>query len=343
MAWRSGGETNDEMVNNLQRFKIIQNPITAQGFRYVDRIHFVPPENEELAHSDQPLKEGNIHISAPHIYGSVVEALDLHPNSDLSFLNIGFGTGYLSCVVASILGHRSSNYGVEIHQDVIQHSRMAIAKWKLTYKKGKLPLIHVVHGNGLHIIADQGEAAIGFDRIYVGAAIDRTQLNKIRNMLKPGGILVAPAENELVKVTNTSLTHTKHPSLSSNKFIEESLSGVQFASLLSQPPMETKLPSKVWAPCDHHFYPASFQAASKTLLLCSNSDYVQPPPRKLVPKKRVNMAAMLPSVLWIEILSFTHRNCECLFHSILFYSILFYQFLCSNCSFSLVGYFPFSF
>ena len=65
---------------------------------------------QDVAHSDQPLKEGNIHISAPHIYGSVVEALELHPNSALSVLNAGSGTGYLSCIAAIILGQRSSHY-----------------------------------------------------------------------------------------------------------------------------------------------------------------------------------------------------------------------------------------
>ena len=68
--------------------------------------------NEDSAHSDQPLKEGNVHISAPHIYGSVIEALSLVPNSCTSFLNIGSGTGYVSCIVAEILGPNSLNYGI---------------------------------------------------------------------------------------------------------------------------------------------------------------------------------------------------------------------------------------
>ena len=67
--------------------------------------------NESIAHSDQPLKEGNVHISAPHIYGSAVEALNLIPNSSSSFLNIGSGTGYISCIAAEILGSNSLNYG----------------------------------------------------------------------------------------------------------------------------------------------------------------------------------------------------------------------------------------
>lgn len=45
------------------------------------------------------------------MYGSVLEALELKSNSSLSFLNVGSGTGYLSCIVATILGPHSNNYG----------------------------------------------------------------------------------------------------------------------------------------------------------------------------------------------------------------------------------------
>ena len=75
--------------------------------------------NDALAHSDQPLKEGNVHISAPHIYGSVIEALDLVPNSCTSFLNIGSGTGYVSAIVAEVLGPNSLNYGKVIFKLIL--------------------------------------------------------------------------------------------------------------------------------------------------------------------------------------------------------------------------------
>lgn len=63
-----------------------------------------------MAYADKPLRDGNVHISAPHIYGSVLEALELPKNSSLCFLNAGSGTGYLTCIAATILGHRSNHY-----------------------------------------------------------------------------------------------------------------------------------------------------------------------------------------------------------------------------------------
>ena len=69
-----------------------------------------------MAHSDQPIKDGNIPISAPHIYGSVVEALDLPENSSISFLNVGSGTGYLTCIGENDIVLHLSNFGRVTHE-----------------------------------------------------------------------------------------------------------------------------------------------------------------------------------------------------------------------------------
>jgi protein-L-isoaspartate O-methyltransferase len=147
----------------------------------------------DLAHKDQPVKEGNVHLSAPHIYGTVLEALELESDSSISFLNAGSGSMYLTCIAASILGPRSVHYGVEIHKDVIKHSEAAIKKWKQVYPEAKkIKHIDVVHGNALELVPDKGECAMGFDRIYIGAAIGSEILPSFKKLLKPGGILVGP-------------------------------------------------------------------------------------------------------------------------------------------------------
>ena len=191
--------------------------------------------SESFAHSDQPLKEGNVHISAPHIYAAAMEALDLVPDSSLSFLNIGSGTGYISCIVAEIMGPKSLHYGayealgdsfsfsncfcrvltschciltyigVELHNDVIEHCKTSIAKWKTNAveEQGKVstfhfmdttPIIQVVQGNGLNIQKEKGESVVGFDRIYIGAAVDKADFDNIVGLLSPGGILVGPGK-----------------------------------------------------------------------------------------------------------------------------------------------------
>lgn len=146
--------------------------------------------HEALAHSDQPLKEGHIHISAPHMYGCIVEALDLAPQTSMTFLNVGSGTGYLSCIVAQILGPTAVCHGVDIHKEVVEHSLASVQRWKAA-TQNELHL-EFIRGNGLNIDHTKGEGLVGFDRIYVGAALERASLNRLSSLLRIGGVLVAP-------------------------------------------------------------------------------------------------------------------------------------------------------
>ena len=160
-----------------------------------DTSKFHSKSSQNIAHKDQPIRDENIHISAPHIYGSVLEAFELKNDSGLSFLNAGSGTGYLTCIAASILGPRSVHYCIEIHEDVIRHSKEAIAAWQKTRPfTQKTSNIDIIHGNALELNTNKGECALGFDRIYIGAAIHKFNLHMFKKLLKPGGILVGPGE-----------------------------------------------------------------------------------------------------------------------------------------------------
>lgn len=96
--------------------------------------------------------------------------------------------------------------GVELHDDVIEHCKSSFAKWKVTsMSEGEnnvstitfmddTPNIHIIRGNGLNILNSEGESVVGYDRIYIGAAVDRTELTNITKLLSPGGILVGPGK-----------------------------------------------------------------------------------------------------------------------------------------------------
>lgn len=75
----------------LFRNRVITNHSVLGAFRDVPRGFFLPMVTEEEAYADAPLRSGFVHLSAPHIYGCVAEALELKPGA--SFLNIGSGTG----------------------------------------------------------------------------------------------------------------------------------------------------------------------------------------------------------------------------------------------------------
>ena len=94
------------------------------------------------------------------------------------------------------------------------------------------------------------------------------------------------------------------------EYTAQILTGVSFAPLVRSPVLNTVVPANVWSPLVQHGYPSAFKVASKQLLMCSNSELIQPLPRVPSEEERVNAAAMLPKTLWLEILSYTHRKCK---------------------------------
>jgi hypothetical protein len=99
----------------------------------------------------------------------------------------------------------SHQTGVELHDEVIKHCKESIARWKpnTVEERGEIcvfrfedgtPDIQVIKGNGLNISNAKGEGVVGFDRIYIGAAVGKADLASITKLLSPGGILVGPGK-----------------------------------------------------------------------------------------------------------------------------------------------------
>jgi Protein-L-isoaspartate(D-aspartate) O-methyltransferase (PCMT) len=195
--------------------------------------------------------------------------------------------------------------GIEIHADAIEHCMEAISEWKRESPAAReIQHIEVIHGNALDLNFQIGECALGFDRIYIGAAIESHQLPLFKRLLKPGGILIGPVDGDLMKVVRLQTP------MNDEEFRHENLSAVRFAPLLSHPQMETVIAARVWNPALHRYYPDGFRDSCKALLMCTHAAYQQPLAVELPPEPKVNVACMLPRALWFEVLSFTHRDCK---------------------------------
>ena len=268
--------------------------------RMVDRVFFVPNNLISEAHLDQPLKFGNVHLSAPHMYASILECLSLTPNHSegVSFLNIGSGSGYLSCMVAWVLGQKSWDlqYGVELFEDVIEHCMVSVSSWKNHTPTGSYVNLKLSHGNGLSILPNEGQGRVGFDRIYVGATISFQDLSKVMPLLSPGGILVCPCVDCLIKVTRLA-------NGSRDGFERKVISCVRFAPALTEPDKKVILPAQVWNPNSHKGYPAAFKGCIQAILLCSNAKFI-PSSEKIL---YCNSACLISNDLWLVVFSFMDR------------------------------------
>ena len=75
------GENNDELIDNLVEAKIITDENVIKVLRQVDRKVFIPVTHLEDAYKDIAVRSGNIHLSAPCVYCSVLENINLKPGN----------------------------------------------------------------------------------------------------------------------------------------------------------------------------------------------------------------------------------------------------------------------
>eukprot|EP00465_Bigelowiella_longifila_P005988 CAMPEP_0185269738 /NCGR_PEP_ID=MMETSP1359-20130426/40674_1 /TAXON_ID=552665 /ORGANISM="Bigelowiella longifila, Strain CCMP242" /LENGTH=266 /DNA_ID=CAMNT_0027861049 /DNA_START=1 /DNA_END=797 /DNA_ORIENTATION=- len=110
---------------------IIKSPEVEAAFLATDRKHFCPKEMERFAYDDRPIRHGRFHMSAPHIYASSLEILDLREGD--KFLCVGSGSGYFCTLVGNIIGPTGINHGIEIFGDVVDFANEKCLSYEFTY------------------------------------------------------------------------------------------------------------------------------------------------------------------------------------------------------------------
>ncbi|XP_067948949.1 protein-L-isoaspartate O-methyltransferase domain-containing protein 1-like [Watersipora subatra] len=233
----SAGRDNDELVDNLIQAECITSKLVEKVFRSVDRGEYYLPKSRSEAYEDQAWREKNLHLSAPSIYAKVMEALKLEKN--LSFLNMGSGTGYLSTMVGLILGSgpNSCNHGVEFHASTIQYAYTKLENFITTstsFDEYDFCMPEFFHGNCLKIFTQ-----MNYDRIYCGAECPEKELTVIKGLLKINGIAIVPIRHQLLEIIRTG----------EDDFSLHSFAAVTFAELLPPTPLEeVRLPEIKIAP-----------------------------------------------------------------------------------------------
>ncbi|TSL82579.1 Protein-L-isoaspartate O-methyltransferase domain-containing protein 1 [Bagarius yarrelli] len=231
----SAGEDNDDLIDNLKEAQYIRTEGVEQVFRAIDRGDYYLDGYRENAYKDLAWKHGNIHLSAPCIYSEVMEALRLQQG--LSFLNLGSGTGYLSTMVGLIIGPFGVNHGVELHKDVVEYAKEKLEdfiKNSDSFDKFEFCEPNFVVGNCLEISSDSHQ----YDRIYCGAGVQKDHENYMKVMLKVGGILVMPIEDQLTQITRTG----------QSSWESKNILAVSFAPLVQQNRSEGCKPDTVKLP-----------------------------------------------------------------------------------------------
>ena len=239
MAYRSTGRTNAELARNMHRQGLITSDKVLQAFLSIDRGHFVPQDCRDRAYADEPVHSGVFHLSAPHMYATVLETLDL--SEGLSFLNIGSGTGYLSYLVAKIIGPFNFNHGIEQHKELVEHALSRCARYPeyrefnfIRFRCGDAFTLNPLKKRNNNRSNDNDGTR--YDRIYVGGGVHEDATLIFRELLNIGGIMVVPRNEELVCIQKVCNQKT-----SENNYISRVITGVRFEQLKEPDPKLLRL------------------------------------------------------------------------------------------------------
>jgi len=172
-------KTNEELVNYLVGAGVLKSLNIIRAFAKIDRKDFVGPECESFAYDDSPCSIGyGQTISQPSTVAFMMEQLT--PKEGDKVLDIGYGSGYSTAILASIVSDTGRIFAFEIIPIIKKFGERNLKKYKFEN-------ITNILGDGSKGM--QSEAP--FDRILCSAAA-LTLPSILKEQLKIGGRLVIP-------------------------------------------------------------------------------------------------------------------------------------------------------
>ncbi|KAL2151704.1 hypothetical protein VTH82DRAFT_6802 [Thermothelomyces myriococcoides] len=201
MAWRSSGASNRDLIENLWRNGLITRPEVKEAFLKVDRAHYSPsfPYDD----SPQPIGHGAT-ISAPHMHASAVEHLYpyLVPSASSPerpaprVLDVGSGSGYLTAVMAELVGEKGVVTGVEHIEALRDLGERNVAKSEHGRELLRSGRVRFRVGDGRKGWIEPGEEDRKWDAIHVGAAAAELHSSLLDQLNTPGRMFIPVDDDE---------------------------------------------------------------------------------------------------------------------------------------------------
>ncbi|KAF2000992.1 protein-L-isoaspartate O-methyltransferase [Amniculicola lignicola CBS 123094] len=190
MAWRSSGATNQALIENLARNGLIEDDRVKEAMLKVDRAHYAPTS----PYDDSPQTIGHkATISAPHMHASACSSLLPFLTPGARVLDIGSGSGYLTAVLANLVGPTGTVIGVD-------HIQPLVTLAETNMRKSTEGANMLDSGQVTFIKADGRKGwkeGAPYDAIHVGAAAAEHHEELTEQLKAPGRLFVPVAEGWL--------------------------------------------------------------------------------------------------------------------------------------------------
>jgi len=186
MAWLCGGRTNNDLVSNLKNAGLLTSSRIAQAMLKTDRKHYVPEPSH--AYEDSPQTIGfNATISAPHMHAHALSNLEPFLGEGSKVLDVGCGSGYLTGVLAHLVGPTGKVVGIDHIRGLVDQSISNLSKDGFQIdNEGNASGLKVVLGDGRKGWKDEAP----YDAIHVGAAAPFMPQDLIDQLKAPGRMFI---------------------------------------------------------------------------------------------------------------------------------------------------------
>ncbi len=199
-------------MEKLQKEGVLLTPAIVQAFLANDRWAYVPSEFALEAYVDAPLPIGGGQtISQPYTVAFMMELLA--PRAGQKILDVGFGSGWTTGILAQIVGTAGKVYGLEIQPHVYDLGKANLGKFAY-------PNIELYNQSGWEGLPE----AAPFDRILVSAAASKVP-EALKEQLRDRGTMVIP-------VGPGAFCTIKVLQKSGQKFAEQDYPGFAFVPLV---------------------------------------------------------------------------------------------------------------
>lgn len=168
------------LIKGLKSHGIVTDERVLEAMERVPRHEFLPSELRDQAYVDSPLPIGmGQTISAPHMVGIMLQALDLRPGHNV--LEIGAGSGYHAALMGEMVRPGGKVYTVERLESLGRKAAEAIER--LSYDD----VVEVVIADGSMGLPEHAP----YDRITVAAAAPDVP-KPLEEQLADGGRMLVP-------------------------------------------------------------------------------------------------------------------------------------------------------
>lgn len=189
------------LIDSLIQDGWLKTPRIIKAFQKIKRVDFLPEDIKNLAELNEALPIGyGQTISQPLTVAFMFE--ELRPEPGQKILDIGFGSGWTTALLAQIVGAEGKVIAIEIVPELKEFGKANVSKYNFV--------------NVEFICADGSkgyEKEAPFDRILVSAAAEEVPW-PWKEQLKIGGRIVSPINSSIrtiIKKSESDFEEMEHP------------------------------------------------------------------------------------------------------------------------------------